>query len=158
MRIIVRCCADCVLKRVGKNDVKCKVGDMVIMTATDQFDMAGKVHAKCPLLGGPIEFALEAKAKHAAGASLEAFCGNRVLLSNGQRGIVVCKWKNAKHAGVDAKDISAADKRAPWYRILMDGVGTGLVAESAIEEILSETPEYNFNPEYEFYFGAQGAM
>ena len=158
MKVIVTCCADCPFKRVGADNIKCKLNDAVLMgNQPGDVDIISerKVHGCCKMLSERVVVVMDGKSKRGA-KPVEAFLGNRLVTDQKLKGIVVAKFKNAEHAGMNRKsdpDISDDAWNGRWYRIILDGGKTMLIAEHRINCIIKEIGDYNCNEEFEFYFG-----
>lgn len=157
MKVLVSCCADCPFKKVN-SEARCKLSDLLLLSSEAggvDYISDKAVHPDCRLLTERVVVVLDQKTKHAAG-KLEAFIGNRIQLNDGKRGAVVAKFKNADHAGVsgDARvKMKPEHLNGNWYLVLLDGHQMTIAPEACLTEIIKEVSGYNFNPDFEYYFG-----
>jgi hypothetical protein len=157
MKVLVSCCADCPFKKVAA-EVKCKLSDLLLLSSEPggvDYISERAIHPDCKLLTQRVVVVLDQKTRHAAGR-LEAFIGNRILLRDGKRGAVVAKFKDADAAGVSPEvraKMSPEVVNGNWYLVLLDGHQMTIAAESFITEIIKEQCDFNYNPDFEYYFG-----
>ena len=158
MKVLVSCCADCPFKRVS-SEVRCKLSDLLLLGSEpgDVDYVSGKgIHPNCRLLTERAVVVLDQKTRRGATGVFEAFIGNRVMLEDGRRGIVVSKYKNAEAAGVGEAAMRRLAKKhldGRWYMLLLDGSQMTMTPEACVTDIIKEKGDYNFNPDFEFYFG-----
>lgn len=158
MRVIVTGCADCPFKKVATS-ITCKITKADLMGpelgSVDVISSRG-IHPGCPMLNGRIAVVLEPRTVSEAGKSPEAFLGNRVQLNDGTRGAIVGKYKNAEDAGLkpeSLRDLSKDTLNGKWYAVLLDGNEITIAAAATVAEIIKDQATFNFNREFEFYFG-----
>ncbi len=157
MKVLVSCCADCPFKKVAA-EVKCKLSDLLLLSSEPggvDYISDKAIHPDCKLLLQRVVVVLDRNAKIANG-NLEAFIGNRIQLKDGRRGAVVAKFKDADSAGITAEVKKGMDPKlvnGNWYLVLLDGHQMTIAAESFITDIIKDQCEFNYNPDFQYYFG-----
>lgn len=161
MRLLIRSCADCPMKRVDLDgNVWCKTGkDMKIYGKGENdpdYITDISVHPDCPMLGGKVTLNLEVFTKNSVTGNVNAWIGCRIETAAGVKGIVVGKYKSMSQIPLSAEAVAAlndVEKNGTWYAFLPDGGGLKFLPESRIKLLVRTTPVYNFNDLFEFYFG-----
>ena len=157
MRMRISGCYNCPFKKFGENITCALNGELVLSDKKGELRdyLADKaIHPNCKLLGEKVVVTLDVRCK-INDTPLEAFLGNYVRLSNGKRGVIVAKFKDSTEMDRATRINYLArfgDKR-PAYCVALDGQGIATCGPDDIQEILRETAPYNFNADFEFYFG-----
>lgn len=155
MRLSITCCSDCPFKKVS-SEITCKLTRAVLLgSEPGSVDLISDkaVHEKCPMLREPMVVRLAPKSQSYNLGYVEAFLGNRVMIEDGRKGIVIGKFKNAADAKIDASKLPVETINAPWYSLVLDGGTYWLTSQRRIKELIDDKPVYNFAPDFEFYFG-----